>query len=192
MEDKFKREEIEKVIISIFNVFSDEKQKKSERYKEELNSFAEKTRAKEWCLSNSFDMFGVIINDVLEFIESVPTNVCNNEDYVFIMMNSEFILGLFDNVFESFEGSIYCHDKSKARIQALLDFFRYGTEIKGFDSYDKSAYLNTHQEVMRFYRAVNSLYYGSPASYISCLHKMSKKHDEKKKEHEDGGQERND
>lgn len=110
------------------------------------------------------------------FVEGFArTMVKDNSDVAWIYQHYHFIELQFNHVYKKFEGSSCCADKSRGVVQRLLEFYITGKEIH-FDPKSKytyghpKKYLKTHEEIVEFYQAVQSLYYGNPLKYMQIYH----------------------
>lgn len=89
----------------------------------------------------------------------------------FIFQNYKFVESHFKSVIERFEGGACCADKSRTIVNRLVRHFKSGEEVvfnyDGEYTYHlpKATFVN-HAEVIAFYKALESLYYGSPNQYL--------------------------
>ena len=92
----------------------------------------------------------------------------------FLFRCSSFIESHLCNVFVRAEGRACSTDKARTIMQALLRFIVTGKPV-AFDYAQQYTYhlprkiLKTHDDIVAFYDALESLYYGNAAPYIKML-----------------------
>lgn len=105
--------------------------------------------------------------------------VSTNNEIIFLFSKYSFIKNQISNLFEKFEGSTCCEDKTKVVVNSLFDFFKTGNEIE-FNYEQEYTYhlpkkiLKTHEDIAQYYSAIKSLYYGKPGDYLTFLLKLNK------------------
>lgn len=121
-----------------------------------------------------------------DFLKALIKKEISDNDYViFILLNYTFIERQFDNLFEKYEGSFGCADKSKTIIKNLVKYFRGDIQKIEFDynqeykyHLPKSIFL-THDEIIDFYKALVSLKMGNGEKYIEIMNKITNQHGKK-------------
>jgi len=115
-----------------------------------------------------------------KFIKSfIKQEISQSKDIIFIYQNYSFIHRYLKDLFAKNEGGCCSADKSKKVINGLVEFFISGEEIK-FDYTNKRAYnlpqkiLTTHDEILFYYKGLESLYFGRPEVYIDNLKRILK------------------
>lgn len=121
------------------------------------------------------EFFYAVLYPFDKFVEGlIRSEICNNDDIIFIYKNSNFIEHHFDMVIESREGGCCCADKSRTIIRSLIRHFRTDTEIV-FDYGQEYTYqlpetvFTKHRDIVSFYEAIKALYYGNSIEYLKCL-----------------------
>jgi len=104
----------------------------------------------------------------------IRTEVADDDDVVFLYENYRFIESHFNKIIKQKEGMSCCADKSRAIVRALVRFFTTGETIVW--NYDQKytfhlprEVFKTHVEVMDFYKALRSLYYGNSVPFLEAL-----------------------
>ena len=97
-----------------------------------------------------------------------------NEKVYFLMLQSQFIEHHFQTWIKKVEGFGCCADKSRTILRRLLRFFVLGEEIKWDYEGEYTFHLpkkifTTHVEIISFYEALESLYYGTPEKYFAMI-----------------------
>lgn len=92
----------------------------------------------------------------------------------FLMRNSQFVQGQFRGVIERHEGRSCCTDKAGFLMSALLRFFRTGQEIvidrdQEFTYHVPKALFQSHAEIMAFFDAVRSLWFGRASDFVIVM-----------------------
>jgi hypothetical protein len=96
----------------------------------------------------------------------------DDDDYVFVLKNNKFIERHFRRVIEKVEGFCCCADKSRTILNALLRYYKHKEEIN-FDYNQKYTFhlpkkiFTPHSDIIAFYKAVKSLFYGNHKEYIN-------------------------
>ncbi|MDB4726133.1 hypothetical protein OAF54_01760 [bacterium] len=98
----------------------------------------------------------------------------DNDDVIFILSHSSFIESNFKNLFEKYEGSSCCADKSRTIVKSLIHHFVTGEPIRF--NYDQEytyhlpkGMFRVHSEIIGFYKALKALHYGKFDKYITEL-----------------------
>lgn len=112
------------------------------------------------------------------FNENVFENVVNailgdkkSLDLNFIQEQKNFLENHFVYQITAKEGGTCCYDKASTIVSHLELFFTNGTEIV-FDYTQKYTFhlpkeiFTTHNEIITFYKALVSLFYGNPTLYL--------------------------
>lgn len=105
-----------------------------------------------------------------EFPETTP-------DFRFLFKHSDFVKSHLRGIFEKFEGSACCADKTRTLMRALAVFLRDGKPI-AFDYAQEYTFhlparvLKSHDEIFTFFKAVQRLYYGRFDMYVEALSVM--------------------
>jgi hypothetical protein len=109
----------------------------------------------------------------------LKSKVSKNSDVIFIYQNFDFVHRYLRDLFGKYEGGSCSADKSRKVINSLVDFFITGNRIE-FDYNDESAYdlprkvLMNHDDILKYYKALFSLYMGYPDIYIEKLNEILK------------------
>ena len=104
----------------------------------------------------------------------ISVEISNNKGIEFIYMHSQFIERHFQRFIQDIEGSPCCADKSRTIIKRLVKWFLKGERIE-FDYTQEYTFhlpkkvFKTHDEIIRFYEGIESLYYGYPLKYMEAL-----------------------
>lgn len=112
------------------------------------------------------------VEDVIDGL--LATEIPKSTSGQFLYRESEFVDRHFQSLFVLFEGSPCSADKSRAVVQCLARFFRYEKAIK-FDYAQQYTYhlpktiFTTHDEIIAFFEALKSLYYGRPEKYLKLM-----------------------
>lgn len=107
----------------------------------------------------------------------ILTEISNNDDVKFIYKNYNFINRHFTEIFEKYEGSFACADKSRTIIRNLLDYFINNKNIEF--NYDNEYtyhlpknFLKTHDDIIEYYNSLKGLYYGRFENYFKSIGKI--------------------
>lgn len=124
--------------------------------------------------------FSMISSKWERFLDGFLTvKVGENEKLKFLFMQNNFVEGYFRKIFEMFDGSACCADKARTIIRALSHYYQNGEEIS-FNYQQEYTYhlpeniLNTHDEIVKVYEAIYSLYYRNPFELFAVLTNMQK------------------
>jgi hypothetical protein len=107
----------------------------------------------------------------------IRSEICDNDDVVYIYLHSYNLEKHFDFWFEKIEGPACCADKTRTIIRKLISFYEDGVEIE-FDYNQEYTFqlpeiiFKTHDEIISFYEALKSLSYGNPEKYLQELLKF--------------------
>ena len=129
---------------------------------------------------NPTEFFYAVLYPWDKFISGfLKSTVKSNPDVEFIWKNSEYINRHFRNLFEKYEGSACCADKSKNIVNSLLKYYNSGEKIE-FNYASKYTYhlpkkiFKSQDHIVLFYEGLKSLLYGRPDKYIEALKVMTK------------------
>ena len=109
----------------------------------------------------------------------VASKLNGNEKAQFLFLKHAFIESSFLYFIKKVEGWPCSSDKSGAIISKLYQFFINGKNIE-FDLNGKYTYhipkkvFTNHDEIIRFFDGLYSLYYGDPEKYVSAVADMYK------------------
>lgn len=124
---------------------------------------------------NPNEFFYAVLYPWEKFISGFLKSTLNaNRDVEFIWKHSEFIDRHFRNLFEKYEGSACCADKSRTIVKRLLKYYDNGEKIE-FDYEAEYTYhlpkkiFKSHDHIVQFYEGLKSLLYGRPEKYIEAL-----------------------
>lgn len=98
----------------------------------------------------------------------------HSERIIFLMQHSNFIKAQFEKLIIKVEGMACCADKSKTILRRLLLFYTTGEEIVWDYNGEYTFHLPkqifiTHDEIIAFFEATSSLYYGSFEKYLEAM-----------------------
>lgn len=101
----------------------------------------------------------------------VEKELPNNPDAQFLMANSHFIECHMDKLFSRFEGMACSHDKTRTVMRELMRFFNTGQKIEfnfsqQYTFHLPTKVLNTHEKAVRYFKALQFIYYGNPDLYL--------------------------
>lgn len=101
----------------------------------------------------------------------------NDNKLVFLIQQYSYVESHFQKLFQKYEGSFACADKSRTVVDRLFGFYTEGEQIKfnydGEYTYHLPKILfKTHDDIISFYDAIVSLYYGNSDLYIHELGKI--------------------
>lgn len=127
-------------------------------------------------INNYEDLYFGLIYPFENFISGlIMSEISTNEDYIFIMKESQFIERHFEKNIKTLEGGFACcADKSRAIIKALLNFYKTGERIEFNYNQEYTFHLpkivfNTHENIIEFYEELKSLFYGDNEKYLKAL-----------------------
>jgi len=95
----------------------------------------------------------------------------HNQNAQFLMANARYLENHLDTIFTKFEGSACSHDKTKAVLHHLMNFFMLGKRID-FDYGQQYTYhlpkkvLKDHDSIIAMFDALHYLHYGNPDRYF--------------------------
>lgn len=124
------------------------------------------------------DFWYAVIYPFKNFVESVILEeISHNRDVLFIYTNHSLIERHFTKMFEKFEGPACSVDKARTMVKSLIAHFKTGQEIELNYSQEYTYHLpstifKTHDDIFAFYKALKSLFYGSPDLYLNELVKI--------------------
>ncbi|SOC21341.1 hypothetical protein [Thalassospira xiamenensis] len=117
-----------------------------------------------------------LMNDPLEKIkEAFYSKHLRSDELTFLMINYDFVEGLFEEVVTANEGDYCCADKAEYLMECIVAFYQDGREIH-HDYNGRETYFlprkvfTTHDEIVAFFKAIWHLYYGSPKDYLKAKH----------------------
>lgn len=129
-------------------------------------------------ISDYEEFYSAVIYPFENFVRGfVQSEISSNPNVVFIMQNSYFVEIHFRKMFEKFEGSACSADKSRTIVKCLLSYFKNGKQIE-FDYNVKYTFnlpiriFTTHQDIIQFYEAIKSLFYGNGEKYLFALKEL--------------------
>lgn len=117
------------------------------------------------------------INKVIDGLLS--KEIPQSSEARFLFKNSRFVEDHFEYLIQKFEGHACCADKSSMIVGSLAKSLKTGTEIV-FDYDQEYTYhlpkkiFKTHDEIMRFFKALQSLFYGKSDLYINEISEIYK------------------
>lgn len=124
---------------------------------------------------NPNEFFYAVLYPWEKFVSGfLKSNISSNRDIEFIWKHSEFIDRHFRNLFEKYEGSACCSDKSRTIVNGLLSYYTSG-ELIEFDYSTEFTYhlperiFKSHDHIISLYEGLRSLLYGHPERYIKAL-----------------------
>ena len=165
-------ESINKALMGLVDFFH---QEENEFYKE----LSKDIKATE--IENYEDFYRKLVRPAEKYWSGfIRTELSENKDMNFFLVNSSFIEQNFKHWIEKKEGMPCCSDKSRTIMKRLFNWFKDDKEIV-FDKDEEYTYhhpkkvFTTHDEIISFYDALHYLYYGNPNQYLSILSKMLQK-----------------
>ena len=113
-------------------------------------------------------------NQFLEGLISVEIKSSHLDILSFLMINSQYVENHFEKKIVRNEGSQCSADKSSAIMESLFNYFTKGTEINWNYEQQYTYHLpkkvfKTHTEILEFFNAIASLFYGNPEKYLKTL-----------------------
>jgi len=124
---------------------------------------------------NPNEFFYAVLYPWEKFISGFLKSTINaNKDVEFIFKNSQYIDRHFCNLFEKYEGSACCADKSRTIVNRLLKYYQEGEEIVFNYEAEYTYHLpkkifKSHDHIIQFYESIKSLLYGNPEKYLEAL-----------------------
>ncbi len=115
-----------------------------------------------------------------QFLQALLANQLKiNSQSINFVLDSNFYKNHFESLIRKFEGSSCCADKSSTIIRAIYKYLTKGEKIEFNFSGEYTFHLpktifKTHDSIMEFYEALESLYYGDSEKYLQFLLKLSK------------------
>ena len=116
-----------------------------------------------------------------KFIRGLLKQALNaNKDVEFIYKNYRYIEMHLINLFQRYEGSFACADKTRTVINSLVEFYTIGNKIE-FNYEGEYTYhlprkiLTTHEEIIGYFEGLRGVYYGYPQKYLEELQAIIKK-----------------
>ncbi len=110
-----------------------------------------------------------------QFLEGlIKTEIANNDDIVFLYINSDYVQQHFEKRIKELDGWPCCADKSRTIMKALVAFYKDGTEISWNHEAEYTYHLPknifiTHQEIIDFYVSIRFLFYGNAEKYFALM-----------------------
>ena len=107
----------------------------------------------------------------------IRSKITKDRDAAFILEHSDFIETYYQKWIEKIEGPACCADKSRTIMRRLLNFYKDGDEIV-FDYDQEYTYhlpkrvFRTEGEIIQFYEAIRSLWYGNAEKYIVLYYNL--------------------
>lgn len=100
-----------------------------------------------------------------------------NERTIFLIQEHSFVDNHLSNLFTKYEGMACSADKARTIVAKLYRYLEEGKEIT-FDYNAQYTYhlpkkiLNNHQEIVEYFEALMTLFYGRFEKYLKCLEKF--------------------
>lgn len=118
-----------------------------------------------------------LIYPLSKMVDGLLSSNLQSEDAKFLFKHSQFVERHYKRLFERFEGSACCADKSRTILRRLVKYFTTGEEIKFNYSGEVTYHLpvkifKTHAQILQFYKALQHLYYGSPDTYLKAMSQL--------------------
>jgi hypothetical protein len=98
-----------------------------------------------------------------------------NDKVATVWQHWGFLDSHFSQLFLEYEGSAFCHDKSRLVIDRIIRFYKTGEKIE-FENCTFSKpvkILTTHDEVIEMYDAIMNLRYGKGRPYILAMKNLT-------------------
>lgn len=130
---------------------------------------------------NPEDFYYKVLHPFKEFVSGLISHEFSNDsDVKFILLNSSFIERNFKEIIEKIEGMACCADKSRTILKRLFDFYN-SDKTKEIEFNYEAEYtyhlpkkvFTTHEDIINFYQALKSLYYGRGEDYLGEMLKIS-------------------
>lgn len=165
-----REENLKQAINAISDIFDKEKKESYEDLK--------LARLNDLPSINDFDLLLYNLEDkVIRLIESGKEGYELSHDAKFLYMKIKFVKHQFRSVIEKTEGSCCSADKVRSILSVIKADVVDG-KVKEFD-YDgeytfhlPDKVFKTHDDIMRFFRAIKRLYYGNPVDYMMELQRL--------------------
>jgi hypothetical protein len=165
-------EKIAQVMKSMVDVFHQEEN----NFYKELSKDVKKTD-----IDNYDDFYRKLVRPAEKYWGGfIRTEITNNNEMVFFLINSNFIENNFRYWIEKKEGSACSSDKSRAIMKRLYYWIKDEQKII-FDANEEYTYhhtkkiFTTHDEIDAFYLSLHHLHYGNPQQYLSIISEILKK-----------------
>lgn len=164
---------LESVIKSIFDGIKDQH---IEFYKKIIGENEKNFRRKD--IESPENFFYSIQYKFEQFTSGLLRKELNaSNDVVFIFQHYKFIDTHFAKLFTDIEGRSCSSDKSRTIVESLVEFYATGKTIEF--NYDQQytfhlpkTIFKTHESIISFYKALQSLYYGNPQKYFDECRKL--------------------
>lgn len=118
--------------------------------------------------------FGLIF-PLSEMIDGLLTKeLPQSHEARFLFKHARFVETQFQKLFEKYEGSACCADKSRTVLRHLLVFFKTAVPVS-FDYTQQYTYhlpkrvFITHEEIVSFFDAIYRLYYGNIDPFLTHI-----------------------
>lgn len=129
--------------------------------------------AREHAQNHDFDRFFLSLGyPVQQMVDAVVEGEFpHNQNAQFLMANARYLENHLDSIFTKFEGSACSHDKTKAVLHHLMNFFMLGKRIE-FNYGQQYTYhlpkkvLRDHDSIIAMFDALHYLHYGNPDRYF--------------------------
>lgn len=167
--------EIKSVLSAMFNSFASSKSDQEDEIFAIIqdSSFVAENKAHlEKMDPELFDLFW--IDKMNGVTSSMVRSVWPQLQDSFIFEQAGYVENQFNSMFEMFEGSFYCADKSRTAVKVLARHLCTGQDFE-FDYGQEYTYhlpkviMKTQKDIIAFYQAIKALYYGSPGPYMNCM-----------------------
>jgi hypothetical protein len=164
---EFMKENVMKEVID--GIMSVSNKRNHELYDEIVNKDFEADVTK----TNIGDFYISFIYPFENYLEVMLKNKLNlNEDASFLVINSEFFSRHFQELFQKYEGSFACADKTNTVLNSIYRFLKTAEPINF--NYDQEytyhlpkTILKTHDDIIALYKGLKSLLSGRPEKYIN-------------------------
>lgn len=116
-----------------------------------------------------------LIHPYRKFLKGlIKKEISNNSDIEFLLLNSTYVESHFATWIKQKEGWACSADKSRTIMSRLFSWFTSGAEIKWDYSQEYTfgfpkKVFTTHDDVIKFYESIKSLYYGNPQKYLDAI-----------------------
>lgn len=120
----------------------------------------------------------LVISEVEEILESAIEKAYGCSSCLsFLIIRYGFVEANFNRMYQSYEGSFACADKSRTVCRKIFQHLLSGDDIvfKSENYNVPKKILNDHDSIMGFFTALRNLYYGSPKQYLDALVEINKK-----------------
>ena len=168
-------ESIKDVLLELKDVFE----------KEEIEFFDKLSEGIDFTRIEDGETFSLLLKKKFDMFLNgfIAQKFGNNNDIKFTLLNHRFLERHFLIWIKKHEGSSCSADKSRAIMRGLLKFHQTGEKIVWDYDGEYTYHLpkkvfRSHENIIRFYHALKSLFYGNPEKYLVYLRNifLAKKH----------------